>query len=120
MRAVLREPLACGQVEPFGCTVADERMEQPSQVFVRRLMNEVLRLHRIPKVQVERIVGPILGLFLPQVLGALIEAMPDREGFAVVSPEFPLKRPHSNQSTNIDWLLGPFTFADSSPNPAAP
>lgn len=81
-------------------------MEQPAHAFVRRLMAEVLRLHRIPKVQVERIVGPILGLFLPDVVGPLLgDACEDVTGFEVVSPEFPLKKAGNKQSTNIDWLV---------------
>lgn len=56
-------------------------------------------------MQVERIVGPILGLFLPDVIGPLIGDAPGDTGFEVVSPEFPLKRADNNQSTNIDWLL---------------
>lgn len=80
-------------------------MEPASPIFVRRLMAEILRLHRIPKVQVERIVGPILGLFLPDLLGPLLDPEGERGGFAVVSPEFPLKRSVNNQSTNVDWLV---------------
>ncbi len=68
-------------------------------------MGEILRLHRIPKVQVERIVGPILGIFLPDVLGPLLEDAQGGVGFEVISPEFPLKRSDNNQSTNIDWLV---------------
>lgn len=80
-------------------------MEQSSQLFVRRLMDEIRRLHHLPKVQVERIVGPILGLFLPEVLGALVEGVHGGEGFEVVSAEFPLKFSHNHQSTNVDWLV---------------
>lgn len=74
-------------------------------VFLRRLMGEILRLHQVPKAQVERAVGPMLGMFLPTVLGSLVEGGAPTDSFDVVSPEFPLKREHNNQSTNVDWLV---------------
>ena len=73
--------------------------------FLRRLMGEILELHQVPKAQVERAVGPMLGLFLPTVLDALVDGGGSAGFFEVVSPEFPLKRGHNNQSTNIDWLV---------------
>lgn len=73
--------------------------------FLRRLMGEILELHQVPKAQVERAVGPMLGMFLPTVLGALVEGGVPTGSFETVSPEFPLKRGHNNQSTNIDWLV---------------
>lgn len=79
-------------------------MEREGLVFAERLMAEVLRLHGIPKVQVERIVGPILGIFLPQVLGDLLKLPGAAAGFEVIAPEFPLKREDNHQSTNVDWL----------------
>jgi hypothetical protein len=79
-------------------------MQTEAPTFAQRLMAEVLRLHQIPKVQVERIVGPILGIFLPQVLGDLLKIPGTSTGFEVIAPEFPLKRDDNHQSTNIDWL----------------
>lgn len=80
-------------------------MSDLPHTFVRQLMSEIARLHSIPKVQVERAVGPILGMFLPGIVGSLLGHPPDATGFEIVSPEFPLKRADNNQSTNIDWLL---------------
>ena len=79
-------------------------METSSDLFLRRLLAEILHLHRLPKVQVERIIGPVLGLFLRDLLGALVDGAPDGSGFSVVAPEFPLKRRENDQSTNVDWL----------------
>lgn len=79
-------------------------MERNGPVFAERLMAEVLRLNGIPKVQVERIVGPILGIFLPQVLSDLLKFPGAATGFEVIAPEFPLKREDNRQSTNVDWL----------------
>ena len=76
-------------------------MQTEAPTFAQRLMAEVLRLHQIPKVQVERIVGPILGIFLPQVLGDLLKIPGTSTGFEVIAPEFPLKRDDNHQSTNI-------------------
>lgn len=74
-------------------------------LFVRRLTEEMRRLQRLPKVQVERLVGPILGLFLPAAIAPCLGPLGATDGFELVAPEFPLKRSDSNQSTNIDWLL---------------
>lgn len=73
--------------------------------FVGRLMDEMLRLQRLPKVQVERVVGPVLGMFLPDALGPCLGALGATDGYEVVAPEFPLRRADNNQSTNVDWLL---------------
>lgn len=65
----------------------------------------------IPKVQVERSLGPILGMFLPQVL---TEVLAERSGvdheIVMLCPEFPIRKAQqegrlANQSTNIDWLM---------------
>ncbi len=55
----------------------------------------------IPKVQVERAIGPILGLFIAELLstkwGKQVE---------MICEEFPLRKGILKyQSTNIDWLL---------------
>jgi hypothetical protein len=57
-------------------------------------------LVKVPKAQVERVVGPILGLFIAQAFSQLL-----RDEVEMVCPEFPLRKKDSNQSTNLDWLL---------------
>jgi hypothetical protein len=69
--------------------------------FVNALMQYIVAdLGKIPKAQVERAVGPILGLFLEQVFSKVFQ-----DAVQVICPEFPLRKPDSNQSTNLDWLL---------------
>ncbi|NCT66658.1 MAG: hypothetical protein GXC76_03330 [Rhodanobacteraceae bacterium] len=55
---------------------------------------------RIPKFQVERAVGPILGFFLDQAISHLLGSK-----VVTLAAEFPLKKPGNRQSTNIDWLM---------------
>jgi hypothetical protein len=73
--------------------------------FVRALMLHIIKQVNVPKVQVERVVGPILGMFIADVLSAKFQ-----DSIEMISPEFPLRKTSLNdgetcQSTNIDWLL---------------
>lgn len=77
-----------------------------SQNFVEKLMDNIMEATMIPKVQVERVVGPILSMFLADVLTATFQDDPDLSGeIRMISPEFPLKKEGNKQSTNIDWLM---------------
>lgn len=76
-------------------------MPESREVFIDKLMTHITRLAMVPKVQVERAVAPILGLFIAKLLsqkwGKQIE---------VICEEFPLRKAIDTcQSTNIDWLL---------------
>lgn len=74
--------------------------------FVSQLMTHILEGCQIPKVQVERAVGPVLGFFLADVLTATLEDDDSLSGqYIVLCPEFPLLKPVGKLSTNIDWLL---------------
>src|SRR4051794_2891225 len=74
--------------------------------FTETLMDQILESAMIPKVQVERAVGPLLSIFLAPVLSATLRADPALSGeLTLLCPEFPLKKDGVNQSTNIDWLL---------------
>lgn len=73
--------------------------------FFPALMQHLMLGKMIPKVQVERSIGPIIGFFLEEALKAQL-------GMDVVmlSPEFPIRKNRlaetgNNQSTNIDWLM---------------
>jgi len=73
--------------------------------FLEALMAHVLDQVNIPKVQVERIIGPVLGMFIAEIVSGIL-----RGDVRLISPEFPLRKvgPRGeklNQSTNIDWLL---------------
>ena len=54
--------------------------------FARLLMAEIGRLQQLPKVQVERIVGPILGLFLPAAIAPCLAPLGASDGYEVVAP----------------------------------
>ena len=80
-------------------------MSEPRQLFIERLMENIMRLTMVPKVQVERAIAPILGLFIEDLLsikwGKQVE---------MICEEFPLRKAPMKdiqiyQSTNIDWLL---------------
>ncbi|MFU8827322.1 MAG: hypothetical protein ACNA70_07505 [Brevefilum sp.] len=74
--------------------------------FVKTLMEHIMEATMIPKSQIERAVGPILSMFLPAVLTETFRTDPALAGrFEMVCPEFPLKKTHNRQSTNIDWLM---------------
>lgn len=80
-------------------------MSEPREVFIEKLMAQILRLTKIPKVQVERAIGPILGLFIADLL-----SIKWGKQVKMICEEFPLLKPPVNgiqiyQSTNIDWLL---------------
>lgn len=74
---------------------------QTDHEFIDVLMAHILECTKIPKVQIERAVGPILGFFIDQLLS---KALGINE-IVTLSPEFPIKGQSNNQSTNIDWLL---------------
>jgi hypothetical protein len=80
-------------------------MSEPREVFIEKLMAHIMHLTMIPKVQVERAIGPILGLFLADLLSATWGKRVE-----MICEEFPLRKAPVNgilkyQSTNIDWLL---------------
>jgi len=73
--------------------------------FIEKLMAHILEGTRIPKVQIERAVGPILGFFIDRVLSATLG-----QKIVTLCPEFPIRKgrldgTEDTQSTNIDWLL---------------
>jgi len=73
--------------------------------FIDELMCHILDGANIPKVQVERAIGPILSMFMESILDKYFEDDDDYSGeYKLISPEFPLKK-DNNQSTNIDYLL---------------
>ncbi len=74
--------------------------------FIEILMKHIMEATMIPKAQIERAVGPILSMFLAQVLTETLRDDPDLSGVIVmICPEFPLKKGGNRQSTNIDWLM---------------
>ena len=77
-----------------------------SELFIKTLMDNLIEATMIPKVQVERVVGPILTVFLEDVLTETLKSDTDLSGLIkMICPEFPLKKAENKQSTNIDWLM---------------
>lgn len=75
--------------------------------FFENLMAHVMQGAMIPKVQIERSLGPILGFFIEDVITKhAVCAGPSGSGNVItLCPEFPIKKQDSNQSTNVDWLM---------------
>lgn len=74
--------------------------------FITALMENVIESTMIPKVQVERIVAPILSMFIGDILTATFRDDSHLSGnIRLIAPEFPLKKEDNRQSTNIDWLM---------------
>jgi hypothetical protein len=68
-------------------------------------MIHILGQVKIPKLQVERIIGPLLGMFIPEIFSTIL-----KDDVQIICPEFPLRRigkdgQKTNRSTNVDWLL---------------
>lgn len=73
--------------------------------FVNDLMKHIIEGVKIPKVQVERAISPILSLYIESILTSYFNSNSEYSGsYELISPEFPLKK-ENNQSTNIDYLL---------------
>lgn len=69
-------------------------------------MENILEGTKIPKVQVEREVGFILGIFIEELLCEKLRVNDEYSGnYQLISREFPLKKVNNNQSTNIDFLI---------------
>lgn len=86
--------------------MSDSQNSEMGTGFLSHLIAHLLEGCQIPKVQVERSIGPVLGVFLAEVLTATLkddEALSGR--YRMLCPEFPLVKENSLQSTNIDFLL---------------
>ena len=73
-------------------------------------MSHIMEGVKIPKVQIERVVGPILGMFIDEVISTTLEEDEVLSGeYVTLCPEFPLRKSSDqddpNHSTNIDWLM---------------
>lgn len=72
----------------------------PPAPFFSALMVHLMQGTMIPKVQVERSIGPIIGFFLANALATRQE-----QDIVMLCPEFPIQKASNRQSTNIDWLM---------------
>ncbi|MBX3007640.1 MAG: hypothetical protein KF816_06385 [Melioribacteraceae bacterium] len=86
--------------------VYNKRSNVLNNSFINCLMENILEGTKIPKVQVEREVGFILGIFIEELLCEKLKMNDEYSGnYQLISREFPLKKDNNNQSTNIDFLL---------------
>src|SRR5438552_473058 len=75
--------------------------ESGATCFVQALMQHLATQSRVPKVQAERAIGPIIGMFIPEVLSVYFD-----KTITMLCAEFPLLKDGKKfLSTNIDWLL---------------
>jgi len=72
-----------------------------SDLFFQELLEHIISLRDVPKVQLERVIGPVIGFFIEDIASALL----DGDEIVNLGAEFPLKKAKNLQSTNIDWLL---------------
>lgn len=83
-----------------------KRENHMQETFINSLMTHIMDGVMIPKVQVERAVGPILSMFLADVLTETLRDDAELSGeIQMCCPEFPLKKAENLQSTNVDWLM---------------
>lgn len=66
-----------------------------------RALSNLVSNKQLPKYPFERGVDAFLGVFLPDIVGQLLQ----EDELTLVVQEFPLKKPENNQSTNIDYVL---------------
>lgn len=78
-----------------------------SNPFLVALLENICESRKIPKVQVERAISPLLDIFVEDALRLFFKNDQEYSGNIVkICPEFPLKKiDETNQSTNIDWLM---------------
>lgn len=73
--------------------------------FFSKYLEILTDYNRIPKIQIERAVSPILSMFIEEIITESFKHNEILKGrYKLILPEFPLKK-DNNQSTNIDYLL---------------
>jgi len=81
---------------------ADQQSASSSDAYLEQALANLVANKKLPKYQFERAVDAFLGVFLP----AIVEQLTPATGpVRLVAQEFPLKKPDSNQSTNVDYVL---------------
>jgi hypothetical protein len=80
--------------------LAPEDVANPHARYLAELFAALAADKALPKYQFERRVDAMLGIFLPDLLLKLYGWQAK-----IVVPEFPIKKPDNNQSTNVDYLM---------------
>lgn len=74
--------------------------------FISDLQERILQYASTPKLQVERVIGPILTIFIEDLINELLNPTGEADRrVRLVGPEWPLKKTENDQSTNVDWLM---------------
>lgn len=74
-------------------------------IFFKEYLSNLKDYNRIPKLQIERAISPLLSIFIEALITEFLRNDDALCGdIEMILPEFPLKK-ENNQSTNIDWLL---------------
>lgn len=92
------------EVEPQELTtIAVEQQPNPEQRsgFVYAALRRLVANKDLPKYQFERIIDGFLGMFLADI----VQHVQDAQRVDLVAQEFPLKKPGTYQSTNMDYVL---------------
>jgi hypothetical protein len=95
---------AIPDVEPQELTtIAVEQQPNPEQRsgFVYAALRRLVANKDLPKYQFERIIDGFLGMFLADI----VEHVQTAQRVDLVAQEFPLKKPGTYQSTNMDYVL---------------
>lgn len=77
-------------------------------MFIEKLVSLIVDNAKMPKVQVERAISPVLEIFIESVMNELAKGKVIKEGeYKLIAPEFPINNEEDNnsRSVNIDFLL---------------
>jgi hypothetical protein len=79
-----------------------EPVIQPASIlpFLDSVLSTLVDFKALPKYQFERRIDAFLSVFLPEILARHLGG-----DVVLVAPEFPIKKPDNNQSTNVDYVL---------------
>jgi hypothetical protein len=105
------------EVEPQELTtIAIQQQPTPEERsgFVYAALHRLVANKDLPKYQFERIIDGFLGMFLADI----VEHLQDSQRVDLVAQEFPLKKPGSYQSTNMDYICSA-TMRTAAPAPGS-
>ena len=74
--------------------------------FIETLMDTLMETSISSMAETERLLQPILNIFLPDVLSETFKGDAELSGpIKLISPKFPVKKTDDIQSSNISWLM---------------
>lgn len=76
------------------------------KTFIETLMDAITETSMSSMAETERILQPILSVFLPDVLSEMFKGDAEFSGpVKLISPKFPVKKTDDIQSSNLSWLM---------------